>query len=128
MTTANISTRQQDHAMTESRFVNDRAHGNSKEVGREKTIETFPQSDTWKIVAAGTIVPLGLATAAAVTTCVTSNERVAMTAWIAVAVVGTAAVIADAVVSHRRIVSFDRTDVHEKMRPNDSTTQKAIDS
>ena len=48
------------------------------------------------IVAAGAVVPLGLSAAAAVTTYVTAYERVAVTAWIAVAIVGTASVVSTA--------------------------------
>ena len=55
-----------------------------------------PRRDAWKIVAVGTIVPLGLGCAAAATAKFSTHERVAMTAWIAVAIVGTASVIANA--------------------------------
>ena len=60
------------------------------------------------IVAAGAVVPLGVAAAASVTTYITTHERVAMTAWIAVAVVGSASVISAAIASSRRTVEVDR--------------------
>lgn len=74
----------------------------------ERTVETSPKAGSWMIIFAGAIAPLGLAGAAVATTYLTQHERVAITAWIAVAVAGTASVIASAAVSHRRIVSVDR--------------------
>ncbi len=51
----------------------------------------------WSIVAAGASVPIGVSIAAAVTSSLESvSERVAMTAWIVVGIVGTASVISAA--------------------------------
>lgn len=77
-------------------------------VGRSTTVEAEPKRDSWKIVAAGAVVPLGLSCAAAVATSVTQYEKVAMTAWIAVAVVGTASVISTAIAAQGRIRSVRR--------------------
>ncbi len=74
----------------------------------ERNVELEPTPRSWMVVAAGGIVPLGLAIAAAVTTNMGASERVAMTAWISVAVVGTASVISAAVASRRRSSSTDR--------------------
>ncbi|HEY0984374.1 MULTISPECIES: hypothetical protein [unclassified Schlesneria] len=90
----------------------DRSHERSL----ERSIEREPQPNSWKVVAAGSVVPLGLAVAAAVTTSLTNHERVAMTAWIAVAVVGSASVISSAVASSRRSVNVDRQDSGAKAR------------
>jgi small-conductance mechanosensitive channel len=70
--------------------------------------ETEPTPRSWMIIAAGAVVPLGLAIAAAVTTYITTSDRVAVTAWIAVAIVGTASVISTAVASRRRVSTVDR--------------------
>lgn len=74
----------------------------------ERTVETEPQPDTAKILAVGATVPLGLAAAALATSLLTNHERVAITAWIAVAVAGSASAISAAAVSHRRHVSIER--------------------
>ncbi len=74
----------------------------------ERTVTTEPKLHSWMIVAAGAVVPLGLAGAALATTYLTNHEQVATTAWIAVAIVGSASVISAAAVSHRRSVSVDR--------------------
>ena len=50
------------------------------------------------VVFGGSLVPIGLAAAAAAVSFSSATERVAVTAWIAVAVVGTASVIASATV------------------------------
>ena len=74
----------------------------------DRSVALEPQPDSWKVVASGTIVPLGLAFAAALTTYFSNNQRVAMTSWITVAIVGTASVVSAAAVSRRRIVTVDR--------------------
>ncbi len=50
----------------------------------------------------GGVVPVALAIAATVTSQLTESERVAVTAWVAVAVVGTASVIAAGAASRFR--------------------------
>ena len=92
----------------------DRQSDNFKDKSFERTVETKPEPDAWKTVAVGTIVPLGMAISAAAVTYGTQYERVAMTAWIAVAVVGSASVIAAASVARRRVVSSDRADQGKK--------------
>ncbi len=80
-----------------------------KDRSYDKTVDADPQPDSWKILAVGTVVPLGMAGAAAFASYVTTYERVAITAWIAVAVVGSASVIAAASVSRRRVVMIDKS-------------------
>ena len=75
-----------------------------------RNVETEPQTDTAKILAVGAAVPLGMAAAALATTLLSNQERVAIAAWVAATVVGSASVISAAVVSHRRTVFAD----HEK--------------
>lgn len=58
-------------------------------------------SQPWQILAAGAVVPLGLAVAAAYTSRFSESEKVARTSWISLAIVGTAAVIAAAAATHR---------------------------
>jgi len=79
---------------------------NEQSFGR--SVEMDPKAHAWLTISAGAVVPLGLAGAAVATTCVSNNEKVSMTAWIAVAIVGTASVISAAAVSRRRIVSIER--------------------
>ena len=100
---------------------------NAKDKSLEKTVETEPKLRSWMIVAAGAVVPLGLACAATVATYVTAYERVAVTAWIAVAVVGTASVVATAVASRKRVTSVERQDQGERIssRNNDVSRGKA---
>ncbi|MEK6259974.1 MAG: hypothetical protein AABP62_15240 [Planctomycetota bacterium] len=100
---------------------------NARDKSTDKTIETEPKLRSWMIVAAGAVVPLGLACAATVATYVTTYERVAVTAWVAVAVVGTASVIATAAASRRRIKSVERHDQGERVasRSNDVSRIKA---
>lgn len=74
-----------------------------------RSVQIDPLKDSWKNVAAGSVVPLGVAGAAAFATYVTTYERVAITAWIAVAVVGSASVIAAASASRHRSVEVDRS-------------------
>ena len=82
----------------------------TRENSVDKTVETEPKLRSWMIIAAGAVVPVALACAAAVATYVTVHERVAVTAWIAVAVVGTASVISTAVAARRRVMSVVRDD------------------
>lgn len=86
----------------------------SNERSLERKVEREPKPNSWMIVAAGAVVPLGVAAAAAVTTYLTTHERVAMTAWVAVAVVGSASVISAAVASSRRTVEVDRQNAGAK--------------
>ncbi len=78
---------------------------NAKDQPGGKYIGTEPTLHSWMIVAAGSVVPLGVAIAAAITTRISSSERVGVTAWVAVAVVGTASVISTAVAARRRVKS-----------------------
>ena len=98
-----------DHSM--DRMVErDRQIDNAKDKSLERTVETNPLPDAWKTIVAGTVAPVVMAAFAAFVTYGSQFERVAITAWIAVTVVGTASVIAAACVSRRRIGSVDRTD------------------
>ncbi len=63
--------------------------------------EVSAASPPWQILAAGAVVPLGLAVAAAYTSRFSESEKVARTSWISLAIVGTAAVIAAAAATHR---------------------------
>ena len=92
---------------------------------RERRVETEPQPYSWMIVAAGSIAPLGLAGAALAATYLTQYENVAIAAWVAVAVVGSASVISAAAVSHRRIVAVDRGDQGTKTAQRDHTISRA---
>ena len=58
-------------------------------------------AEPWHVLAAGAAVPLGVAIAAAYTSKTCPSENVAKTAWIALAIVGSAAVIAAAVATRR---------------------------
>lgn len=109
----------------------DRGHekwtDNAKDKWIDKTIETEPKLRSWMIVAAGAVVPLGMACAATVATYVTTYERVAVTAWVAVAVVGAASVVAAAAASRKRVKSIERQDQGERIasRSNDVSRIKA---
>jgi hypothetical protein len=97
----------------------------------DKTVETEPKLRSWMIIAAGAVVPLGLACAAAVATYVTVHERVAVTAWIAVAVVGTASVVSAGVAARRRVMTLARDNQTAKesgrqvSRTNDASRTEA---
>lgn len=67
-----------------------------RDAANTRVIERTPRPNLWLISCVGTAVPIGMATAAVAATYLTTHERVAMTAWICTAVVGTAAVIASA--------------------------------
>ena len=99
----------EDHT---SGTTKDRGHERSaahvKDKSVERNVAAEPTVRSWKIIAAGSVVPLGFAVTAAVTTYLTSNEKVASTAWITAAVVGTASVISAAVASRHRVVSVER--------------------
>ena len=88
----------------------ERSMENAKDKSFSRTVETEPKQRSWMIVAAGAVVPLGLSAAAAVTTYVTAYERVAVTAWIAVAIVGTASVVSTAAAARRRNAYVQRDD------------------
>ncbi len=91
----------------------------------DKTVITEPRLHSWMIIAAGSLVPLGLAGAAVAATYITTYERVATAAWIAVAIVGTAAVVSAAAVSHRRIVSLEHEKEHERAAARDGDVDRA---
>lgn len=80
----------------------------TKERSFERSVALDPTTEASWTVAAGGVVPLGLAGAAVAATCLSPHEKVAVTAWIAVAIVGTASVISAATVSRRKSVSVDR--------------------
>jgi len=109
-----------------------RSREGSKELSRdrgngrsfERYVANDPQPNTWMTVSAGAVVPLGLACAATLVTYLTSNERVAVTAWVSVAVVGTAAVIAADSVSRRRIVRVDRSNQGHRTLQRGSDNQR----
>lgn len=90
----------------------------------DRSVMLEPQPDSWKVVATGTIVPLGLAVAAAVTTYLSNEQRVAMTSWIAVAVVGTASVVSAASVSRRRVVTVERNNHLENSNARGANRQQ----
>jgi hypothetical protein len=95
---------------------------NSIQQDREwKAVELAPQRTAWATMIAGAIVPLGMAVAAVVATRFADSERVAVTAWIAVAVVGTASVIAAATAARRRTV--ERAGIEERERELDRDIQ-----
>ena len=105
---------------------NDRLVERANDKSYERTVTTEPKAHSWMIVAAGAVVPIGMAGAALATTYLTQDPQVAMTSWIAVAIVGTASVISSAAVSHRRSVTVDRNDEGKKSqsRMNDSYKSK----
>lgn len=84
----------------------DSADRNPQIVSRDK--ELSPTQTTWQIIAAGAVIPLGLAAAATVATYLATEARIAVAAWVAVAIVGTASVIATAAASRRRTRSTER--------------------
>lgn len=85
-----------------------------------RTAETKPKFGAWSTIVAGAVVPLGLAGAAVATTCLSSHERVAITAWICVAIVGTASVISAAAASRRKSISTDRSNIAaDEMKQNE---------
>ena len=82
---------------------------NMQKAGAEtKLVELVPQKSAWATMTAGGIVPLGMACAATAATYSSASERVAVMAWIAVAIVGTASVIAAAAASRRRTKEVGR--------------------
>lgn len=91
--------------------VQNKGRDRSQDRSVEKRIETQPVAASWGIIAIAALVPLGLGGAAAATTYLTTNERVAMTAWISVAVVGTATMISASIAAMHRQKFVDR-DVH----------------
>jgi hypothetical protein len=74
----------------------------------DRTLDLNPLANPVSAMVAGTVVPLGLAAAATTVTCLGASERVAVMAWIAVAVVGSAAVFAAAAASRRRTRTLHR--------------------
>ena len=103
---------------SESMLQTERNVDRNREIDRDRgmtrTVQTEPQPNAWMTVSAGSIVPLGLAGAALAATSMTKSEQVAVTAWIAVAIVGTASVISAAAIAHRRNVSFSRHNSNQK--------------
>jgi hypothetical protein len=74
----------------------------------DRTLDLNPVPNPLSPMIAGAVVPLGLAAAATVATYAARSERVAVTAWIAAAVVGSIAVISTATVSRRRTRTLHR--------------------
>ena len=62
----------------------------------------------WPVMASAAVIPLGLSCAATVTSYLSRNEKVPVTAWVAVAIVGTAAVICAAAASKPRRIPAAR--------------------
>ena len=106
----------------EARREHDIERSRDRNVDRSVILE--PQPDSWKVVASGTVVPLGLAVAAAVTTYLTNDQRVAVTSWIAVAIVGTASVVSAASASRRRIVTVERDSHLENSNAREASRQR----
>ena len=107
---------------SESMLQTERNVDRNREIDRDRgmtrTVQTEPQPNAWMTVSAGSIVPLGLAGAALAATSMTKSEQVAVTAWIAVAIVGTASVISAAAIAHRRNVHNSNqkdVDLHRDM-------------
>jgi hypothetical protein len=100
--------------------------GSAQDKSFGRSVEAEPKPQSWMILAAGAAVPLGLACAAAVATYLTDYERVAIAAWVAVAVVGTASVISAAAVSRHRVKTVDRDkqDVDSRLRSNEASKMK----
>jgi hypothetical protein len=86
----------------------DHTHTSSNELSVVREVQREPRRQSATILAVGASVPLGLACAALATTLLGNQERVAVAAWVAVAVVGSASVISAAAVSNRRTVSVER--------------------
>lgn len=112
-----ISTRSASKARDVSRDV-------ESDRSLERTVETEPKLNAWMTLAAGSVVPLGLACAATTATYLTTHERVAVAAWISVAVVGTASVVAAAAVSQRRVVHVDRNTEGHRISNRDSENHR----
>lgn len=74
----------------------------------DRTLDLNPLPNSVFPIVAGAVVPLGMAAAATVATYIARSERVAVTAWIAVAVVGSASVFAAATASTRRTRTLHR--------------------
>lgn len=87
-----------------------------------KDVDLAPQPGAWPMMIAGAVVPLGMAVAALLATRFADSERVAVTAWIAVAVVGTAAVIASAAASRR--LTVEKEGVEKSARDVDRNTDR----
>lgn len=86
----------------------------SNEMSVVRKVQHEPQQQSATILAIGASVPLGLACAALATTLFGNHERVAVAAWVAVAVVGSASVVSAAAVSTRRVVSVERENHSEE--------------
>lgn len=91
---------------TSSNQRSDQGDRDSRVIARNQ--ELSPTQTSWQIIAAGAVIPLGLAAAAAVATYFAVEARVAVAAWVAVAVVGTASVISTAAASRYRTRSTER--------------------
>lgn len=102
----------------------DHGQDSLKDQSFKRTVETEPLTVSTKILAVGAAVPLGLAGAALATTLMTNYERVAIAAWVAVAVVGSASVISAAAVSHRRTVAVERNHHGEKLSEREESTSR----
>lgn len=96
---------------SEDEALQGKGRDRSQDRSVEKRIETQPVAASWGIIAIAAIVPIGLGGAATATTYLTNNENISMTAWIAVAVVGTATMISASIASMHRQKFVDR-DIH----------------
>ncbi len=113
---------------SEDEVLQGKGRDRSQDRSVEKRIETQPVAASWGIIAIAAIVPIGLGGAATATTYLTNNENISMTAWIAVAVVGTATMISASIASMHRQKFVDRDIQGErsvyrrpgKTRPSDS--------
>ena len=113
------SVQRRENGTSDRQLSREREMSRSRDVLSERSVDLEPLADSWKELTAGSVVPLGLAGAAAFTSYVTTHERVAITAWIAVAVVGSAAVIAAATASRHRHVTSNHTRHGARNRSSD---------
>ena len=74
----------------------------------DRRVEVAASESGWKFLVAGGVVPLGMSAAAAVSTYLSNSDRVAVAAWVATAVVGTASVISAAAASQSRARSHQK--------------------
>lgn len=131
MATSSLSTDGESDTVksTDKERVNERGHWMDRvnDRFRDRRIHTDPKPNSWMIVAAGSIAPLGLAGAALAATYLTKYEKVAIAAWVAVAVVGTASVISAAAVSHKRTVEVEHSDQGTKSKHREHEASRGSD-
>ena len=109
----------EDESSNGTRRERELAVSRGRSVDREFHAEPMEQS--WKIVTAGTIVPLGLAVAATATSSASKNPRAGVAAWIAVAIAGTASVVATAIASLQRHRHVTRENDRDRNRERSMT-------